>query len=238
MLQSLVNEVEPSQTDQIIQPVWRERDDRSTDHPVNHSNHYRGESKGLFSHATFAKQFAQQPLSTGAIAPSSKRLARQVAQLAHLDKAGTVVELGPGTGVFTEQITRLLSDKSLFFAIELNKNFVQATNIRCPHVPVYHDQAASLPVYLQQNNRTYADRVICSLPWTIFDEHEQDHILTTISDSLNPGGVFISIIYWGARFRARGRYFINSLPYHFSSVHSTPIVWQNLPPTQIYCCIK
>lgn len=238
MLQSLVNEVEPSQTDHVIQPTWRGRDDRSTNHPASHSNDYRGDLKSLFSHAAFAKQFARQPLSTGAIAPSSKRLARHVAQLAYLEKAETVVELGPGTGVFTEQITHLLSDKSLFFAIELNKNFVHATNRRCPHVSVYHDEAASLPVYLQQNNRTYADRVICSLPWTIFDEYEQDNVLTTITDSLKPGGVFISIIYWGARFRARGRYFINSLPNHFSSVLSTPIVWQNLPPTQIYCCIK
>lgn len=235
MLQPVINEpiikeAEIAQTDQIIQPACSKHSD--------HSNDYPSVNNGFFNHAIFAKQFAQQPLSTGAIVPSSKRLARQIAQLANLEQAKTVVELGPGTGVFTEQIFKQLSDDSLFFAIELNEYFVQATNIRCPKVNVYHDEAASLPIYLQQNNCSYADRVICSLPWTIFDEYEQDHMLTTISDSLKTGGVFLSIIYWGARFRAGGRYFIDSLPNHFSSVRSTPIIWHNLPPTQIYCCIK
>lgn len=191
-----------------------------------------------FSFTDFAMQFAREPGATGAIAPSSKSLAKQVVRLADLPVANSVVELGPGTGVFTEQIIKNLSDDKLFFAIELNQEFVLATKQRCPSACVYHDAASALPKWLDRNNRRQVDCVISSLPWTIFDESAQDDILNAITESLKPGGVFVSIIYLGARFRSRGRYFINSLEDHFSAVNCTPTVWQNLPPTQIYRCIK
>lgn len=194
--------------------------------------------KAPLGRRAFARQFARQPFMTGAIAPSSRSLARSVVRQANLTDAKTVVELGPGTGVFTEQIVDSLANQSLFFAIELNRAFVDATQTRCPTARVYHDVASKLPHYLARNNRTHADRIISSLPWTIFEQQEQDEILNAIYASLKPGGVFVSIVYLGAKFRSRGRYFINQLPEHFSSVNSTPIVWKNLPPTQIYRCRK
>ncbi len=220
MLRPVINEANVSQPERAVQR--RRNDLKST----------------RFSYADFAKQLAQEPLSTGAIAPSSQLLARQVVQQAALSEAKTVVELGPGTGVFTEQIIKRLSHDASFFAIELNPTFVEATKNRCPTARVYHDAATSLPEYLQKNDRLHADCIVSSLPWTIFDEEEQDQILNAISDSLKPGGVFISIIYLGAKFRSRGRYFISKLPAHFSLVKSTPTVWRNLPPSQVYRCIK
>ena len=77
-----------------------------------------------FSYTDFARQLAHQPATTGAIAPSSKSLAKKVIRHASLANAKTVVELGPGTGVFTEQILRGLNCKQKFFAIELNRTFV------------------------------------------------------------------------------------------------------------------
>jgi len=222
MLRPVTNEVEVSQTDSLLQATQASS----------------GRVRSKFSHADFARQFAQQPQSTGAIAPSSKSLARQVVRQANLSAAKTVVELGPGTGVFTEQILHDIPTEALFFAIELNPTFVLATKNRCPTACVYNDAALSLPAWLSTNDREHADCIISSLPWTIFDEDDQDEVLTAITNSLKPGGVFVSIIYLGAKFRSRGRYFIGSLSRHFSAVSNTPTVWQNLPPTQIYRCIK
>lgn len=191
-----------------------------------------------FSYTDFARQLALKPGATGAIAPSSKSLARKTIRQACLHDAKTVVELGPGTGVFTEEILHNLSCDQRFFAIELNQTFVAATKSRCPDVCVYHDAASTLPVWLEKNNSTHADRIISSLPWTIFDKPEQDEMMQVIRDSLAPGGVFVSIIYLGAKFRARGRHFINNLQHHFSSVTYTPTVWHNLPPSQIIRCVK
>ena len=51
----------------------------------------------------FWRQYISSPLAIGAIAPSSERLARQM--IRHLSPgAGLVMELGPGTGVFTRAL--------------------------------------------------------------------------------------------------------------------------------------
>ncbi len=191
-----------------------------------------------FRYKDFARQLALTPGATGAIAPSSKRLAKKTIRQADLADADTVVELGPGTGVFTEEILQNIRCDQTFFAIELNQTFVNATKNRCPDACIYHDAASSLPVWLEKHNSLYADRIISSLPWTIFDKPEQNEMMGVISDSLAQDGVFVSIVYLGARFRSRGRYFINNLQHHFSSVTRTPTVWQNLPPTQIFRCVK
>ena len=204
------------------------------------------------------RQFALQPLSTGAVAPSSRTLATRLTGMVDLYNAQTVVELGPGTGVFTEEIQKNISRQTDFFALEVNPAFVAATKQRCPGVKVYQDEARNLPVYLRdtrQVNETdtlpeqnpdetsptsngRADCIISSLPWTIFNEAEQDTLLDTISASLRKGGTFISIVYLGGRLRARGRYFVDSLPLYFSEIEKTGTVWQNIPPTLIYRCKK
>lgn len=189
-----------------------------------------------FKYLNFAKQTITQPTATGAVAPSSRHLVDKVIQMANIAQAESVVELGPGTGAFTQQIQHHLSDTASFIAIELNKTFVRATRERCPQVTVYHDAAENLPRYLRKHNLPQCDLIISSLPWTIFESHEQDRLLDTIAISLKPGGTFISIVYLGAKTRARGRYFINSLPLHFSSIETSKTVWQNIPPTQVYRC--
>lgn len=184
----------------------------------------------------FARESIRAPASTGAVAPSSRFVAEKVMQLADLQQADLVVELGPGTGVFTEQIQCQLRPKAVFFALELNKIFVEAARKRCPSVRIYHDTADALPSYLQRHNWPKCDCIISSLPLTIFESAEQDRLLETISASLKPGGKFISIVYVGAKTRVRGRYFINNLPLHFRQVERSKTIWRNLPPTEVYCC--
>lgn len=194
----------------------------------------RAESR--FNLLDFARQTIKTPATIGAIAPSSKYVARRVVSVANLTAAKTVVELGSGTGVFTEQIVQKLRGDSTFFALELNQAFVQATKNRCPEVPVYHDSAQSIENYLHQHGTSHCDCIISSLPWTIFEPAEQEKLLQTLSSTLAPGGCFVSIVYLGAKTRKRGRHFFQSLPNHFKTVDKVKTVWQNLPPTQIFCC--
>lgn len=186
----------------------------------------------------FARESIKAPASTGAVAPTSKFVIEKVIQLADLQQADSVVELGPGTGVITEQIQFHLKPRAAFFALELNNKFVEVARKRCPVARIYHDAADALPNYLEEHKWLQCDCIISSLPWTIFESAEQDRLLETISASLKPGGKFISIVYLGAKTRVRGRYFISSLPLHFRQVERSKIIWRNLPPTEVYCCKK
>lgn len=208
--------------------------------PLNHRADYQHKrsTRPAFRYSDFARQLARQPAATGAIAPSSRLLAKEVVRQADLNDAKAVVELGPGTGVFTEEILNSLTEQQKFFAIELNQTFVSATRNRCPDARVYHGAATTLPLWLTKNKCLHADCIVSSLPWTIFDESDQDELMRVISSSLAPNGVFVAIVYLGAKCRSRGRYFINNLQRHFSVVTNTPTVWRNLPPSQIYRCVK
>ncbi len=207
-----------------------------THRPLAGQSKVRQKIEPKFNLLDFARQTMKTPGSIGAIAPSSKYVANSVMSLANLDNAKTVVELGPGTGVFTEQIIKKIGSDTTFFALELNKVFVQATKDRCPQAEVYHDTAQSIRHYLNKHEADHCDCIVSSLPWTIFDPEDQNILLETLSSVLAPGGSFVSIVYLGAKTRRRGRHFIDSLPTHFNTVYKTKTVWKNMPPTQIYRC--
>ena len=160
--------------------------------PVTLRHHKPIEPK--FTLLDFTKQTMRTPASIGAIAPSSRSVAKSVVALANLNKARTVVELGSGTGVFTEQIINNLVADTTFFALELNQVFVQATKTRCPQAQVYHDTAQSIRQYLNKHDVDQCDCIVSSLPWTIFEPIDQDILLEMLSSVLAPGGCFISIV--------------------------------------------
>src|SRR5436190_19766759 len=74
----------------------------------------------------FLREFIANPITTGSITPSSRHLARTIVEGLDLRDAETVLEYGPGTGVFTEFVLRELKPGAKFAAIELNPHFAEA----------------------------------------------------------------------------------------------------------------
>ena len=52
----------------------------------------------------FLRSWIEKPLHMGAVMPSSKLLARTMAQYVDVDSKGPVIELGPGTGAITNAL--------------------------------------------------------------------------------------------------------------------------------------
>lgn len=85
----------------------------------------------------FLKEFIMNPKSTGAVAPSSKRLVELMVSTAELSDKKLVVELGPGTGVFTKEIVETLSPDADFFCIESNEKFAKELKVILPDCNIY-----------------------------------------------------------------------------------------------------
>ncbi len=186
----------------------------------------------------FIRQFMRHPTKTGAIAPSSPALAELITASADLSQACVVVEFGPGTGVFTEKILARLGSEALFFALEVNPDFVAATRARCAQALVYHDSATQASTYLKTHGHTHCDRIISGLPWAAFNEQLQDDLLDTVSDILSPGGRFLTFAYIQGLALPSGLRFRKKLQSRFARVRTTRIVWANLPPALVYCVEK
>ena len=202
------------------------------------TNHLPGKKTKEVKTLNFIRQFVVHPGSTGAIAPSSSGLAELITDEADLPDAEAAVEFGPGSGVFTERILRKLSPDATFFAMEVNSDFVAATQARCPGVTVYQDSAVHTAKYLKRKGHDACDCVICGLPWAAFPETLQDELLATILTVLRPGGRFLTFAYLQGLLLPAGLRFRRKLKTTFDRVTTTRTVWRNVPPAFVYCAEK
>ncbi|NIX14438.1 MAG: hypothetical protein GWN11_00780 [Candidatus Dadabacteria bacterium] len=186
----------------------------------------------------FIKQFFTKPLSTGAIHPSSDELAELITDTAELKKRSVIVEIGSGTGVFTQKICEKKNDNAGFFVIELNPLFVEHTKRRCPAVNVVEDSAANINLHLKNKGYNSCECIISGLPWASFDNNMQDSILHNLYDAMAPGAVFLTFSYVQSLLMPSGRRFKNKLISMFGSVEQTKIIWKNVPPAFVYWVYK
>ncbi len=180
--------------------------------------------------------FAHQ--TTGAIAPSSRHLARVIVDKAGVKSARRILELGPGTGVFTEQILRTKADHAHFVALERNENFASRLRHRFPQTAIVQGCATELPSHAATHEIHEADSIVSGLPWTIFDPTLQRTILEGIHNVLGGDGVFATFAYFGPHWLPGGQSFRKMLRSIFPETHTSPVVVRNLPPAFVYYCRK
>ena len=137
---------------------------------------------------SFFIQFLKHPVLTGSAVPSSKELAELITDIPSLHKKNCIVELGPGSGIFTGEILKKLSTESCFICLEINPAFVSKIEDNYPDVNIYHASAKDIKKYLLKHNKMSTDCIISALPWAGFNHHLQTEILDEIYDALEVGG--------------------------------------------------
>ncbi len=186
----------------------------------------------------FIKQFLLSPKKTGAIASSSEELAELITNKCNLSDAKVVVELGSGTGVFTEKIIKKINSKTIFFVLEINSFFIKKTKKRCLGVKIYKDSAINIDKYLKLNKVDICDCIISGLPWASFDKKLQETLIDKIVSVLKPGAEFVTFAYLSGIILPSAKRFRNILNKKFRNVNKTRTVWKNLPPAFVYYCKK
>jgi phospholipid N-methyltransferase len=185
---------------------------------------------------SFLREFIANPIRTGSITASSRYLAQTIVEDLDLRAADTVLEYGPGTGVFTEFVLREMRPEAKFAAIELNPHFAEEFRLRYPDVLLFQDSVVNVEGLCKQAGVQSVDCVISGLPWATFSELLQVECLDAMMRVLKPGGRFVTFSYVHSLVLAGSRRFANRLPEYFKSVSKSPVVWLNLPPAFIYRC--
>lgn len=183
----------------------------------------------------FLQQALQHPKQLGAFAPSSPQLSRLMISESNLSTAQQVVELGPGTGVFTRRILNALSYHGLYLGVEQNEQFANHLSKKLPVGSIIHGSAEHLSDHLSAKGLLQCDRIISGLPWLAFQGELQDNILSEITNVLTDEGIFLTIAYYPIHNLPIGRAFKNKLQKHFVSIRQTVTV-PNFPPASIYIC--
>ena len=150
----------------------------------------------LREYLTFFREFRQRFETTGAIAPSSRFLARAITRYLRQrqsDQPVRVLEIGPGTGAFTNTIVRHLQDGDRFDLVELNESFADHLRQRFATEPTWHRVADFSEVHVQplqefQSDAPY-DFVISGLPLNNFPVDLVRDIFEHYFRHLAPNGV-------------------------------------------------
>lgn len=171
----------------------------------------------------FFRVIATNPRTTGAIIPSSKWLAKEMAShVVHDD--GVVIELGAGTGVITEALLQSGIKPEKIIIVEYSPEFVQQLRHRFPTIRIIEGDAANL-IMLLEGNVSKINTIISSLPLRSLSKLTTQSILEQIKLILPEKSRYIQFTY---SFKQNA---------YKSLVHFKPIcskrIWLNLPPAQV-----
>lgn len=183
---------------------------------------------------TFFREFVRNWQHTGAVAPSSPHLARCMVGAARVAQAGEVLELGPGTGAFTQFIAEALPPGSRYLGLDLNAGFVTALRLKFPALSFEAAPAQEFDFDTILGHDGYFDSIVSGLPWTVFPEPLQIAILDHVLPRLRPGGVFTTFAYTGFHLLPKGRHFRSVLSDRCAVLTTTHTVWRNVPPAFVY----
>lgn len=163
--------------------------------------------------------------------PSSRFLAAKMLNHIPIKEAKVVVELGPGTGVFTEKILKMLGQNTQFIVIELNDDFFNSlqSKLHHPNLHLRHGSADQIGKYLKELGFEKADLIISSLPLANFPSELRKNVIETAKNCLDDQGKFVQF-----------QYSLQSLKTLKRNFHSVKVDFTafNLPPAFVYTCSK
>lgn len=179
---------------------------------------------------TFFRQWLKNPIGMAAISPSSPQLARQMmAELS--DDTSRVIELGGGTGVFTQALLEFGIKPSDLLVLELNEELHQHLQKRFPEAHVVCGDAREIfnlaePLGFAENK---ADAIVSGLGFLSMPRQSQLDIISAAFNCLKPDGRFVQFTYGPANPIAREVLDTLSL-----SSRRASFTWWNVPPATVY----
>ena len=184
----------------------------------------------------FISKFLRNPIRVGAIAPSSKYLARKMVEWPDLEHANAVIEYGPGTGAFTGAIRKEISESCAFFAIEQDSSLTKVFQEKYPNEKIYIDSVLNVKKICEGEGVEQVDCIVCGLPWAAFSDTMQVQFMDAMMGVLKPGGQFVTFAYLQGLLLPAGQHFKHRLWEYFSEVSTSKTVWLNCPPAFVYQC--
>jgi phosphatidylethanolamine/phosphatidyl-N-methylethanolamine N-methyltransferase len=174
----------------------------------------------------FIRSWIEKPLSTGAVMPSSKALARVMARYVDPQASGPVIELGPGTGPVTEALVQRGIDPKRLLLVEFNPDFCRLLRTRYPAATVVQGDAYRLRRLLGALVREPAAAVVSGLPLVTKPLRTRLRLISDAMSLLAPGAPFVQFTYA----------MVPPIPKALSGIkaEASELIWMNLPPARVW----
>jgi len=148
---------------------------------------------GILDRVVFLQEFLKRPRQVASIVPSSRFLERRIVEMAEIQSARTVVELGAGTGGTTRAILGVMAADAKLLVIEINPQLCELVGrITDARLIVHCGCAHELGNVLASYGLSAPDVVVSGIPFSTINRVTGLQILDTISAMLAPGGRFVA----------------------------------------------
>jgi phospholipid N-methyltransferase len=179
----------------------------------------------------FLGAWISDPLRIAAVAPSGRALAELITSEISAE-TGPVLELGPGTGIFTRAlIDRGVAQHDLTL-IELGQDFAQLLEMRFPGARILYMDASELPHAGLYHAETLG-AVVSGLPLLWMPPAKVTAILSGAFSHLRPDGAFYQFTY-GPRCPVPQRV-LDQLGLTTTRIGTT---LKNIPPASVYRIVR
>ena len=174
----------------------------------------------------FIRTWIGKPLSTGAVMPSSKALARTMARYVDTTATGPVIELGPGTGPVTEAMVERGVDPARLILVEFNPDFCRLLRTRYPRATVVQGDAYRLRRLLDTYIRTPASAIVSGLPLVTKPVRTRLRLISDAMTLLAPGAPFVQFTYA----------MVTPIPKALNGIRAeaSELIWMNVPPARVW----
>ena len=185
---------------------------------------------------------------TGAIAPSSRFLAREIVTSIKQGENRRVLEVGCGTGAFTKAVLKTLRNGDEFHIVEMNEAFCE--DIEANLLAAFRENNPDITVELhnellqEANLEGEFDAIVCGLPFNNFPIQLVEELFQTMIKLLKDGSELAYFEYLGMRTlktvfgtptlrkaTEERTADINARMLEFQG--SEKPVWRNLPPCRV-----
>jgi phospholipid N-methyltransferase len=195
------------------------------------------------SFRTFATEVIVNYKTTGAVAPSSRYLARAMLQPLVLNPGCVVVELGPGTGVMTRALLEALPADSTLLAFEISERFYRFLKEKFPdkRLVLLKTGAEHVQEELRKRGFERVDAIVSSLALGFFPDAERRRLLESLVSVMDQHGILTQYQYVQGMEMQNGklrRFSIRPLLQDYFDTVRCKTVWRNIPPAFVFACRK
>lgn len=179
---------------------------------------------------SFLSEYATNPRTVGAVFPSSKRLAQKIMGNIDFGNCQCIVEYGPGTGVFTDELIIRRQKETTLLLVEYNTEFYKYLKERYCNIEnliIINGSAENIDIYLNNHNIKSVDYIVSGLPFASLEKTMANKILQKSKDILGEDGKFIAFQY--TLFKK------GFIEHYFKSIKIEK-EHLNIPPAYVFTC--
>jgi len=169
----------------------------------------------------FLMEIARNPFQMGAVWPSSPALARAMARWLPEDAQHPILELGPGTGIVTEELLAAGLPEERLVAVEKSPVLARSLQARFPKARILSGDALEIQELLQGRR---VGAVFSGLPLKVFKPDQVRRLADQIHHCLLPGAPWVQFSYQLVSNRAPAPTFRST---------ASQVVWLNFPPAKV-----